>query len=351
MSWLVVARRWITRMVMALFGACCVFLSAPADAQEKDRLEKAIDRALVFLETMQDADGAWTSAKQKNPAVSSLAMMAFLSAGHVPGEGIHRKALDRGIRWVLQQQQPSGIFATDGGHEMYHHGICTLMLAEMSGMTDAKLAKEIRPKLETAVKIILQGQRTQASIYKGGWRYRVESNDADLSITGWQILALRSARHLGCDVPADRLDLALQFLDKCRDFRSGAYTYLPGGKITSACTATGILVTQLRGKENTPSRETLQAASYLMQHLPQPGQEHFYYATYYTAQAIFQLRKNYWQLYRPQLHRALLDTQQVNGSWLTSEPQGPTYATAMAVLALTVEYQLLPIYQRLDENE
>ena len=40
---------------------------------------------------------------------------------------------------------------------MYQHGICTLMLAEV-GMTEGKLAEEVRKKLERAVQVILKAQ-------------------------------------------------------------------------------------------------------------------------------------------------------------------------------------------------
>jgi hypothetical protein len=73
---------------------------------------------------------------------------------------------------------------------------------------------------------------------------------------------------------------------------------------------------------------------------------HFHYTVYYTSQAMFQLGNNYWNVHRPHLHKLLLDSQQQNGSWLTNETLGPSYATAMSLLALTVEYRLLPIYQR-----
>jgi hypothetical protein len=77
---------------------------------------------------------------------------------------------------------------------------------------------------------------------------------------------------------------------------------------------------------------------------------HFFYSIYYGAQATFQLGNNYWNVYRPQLHKALFDRQESNGAWIPREGHGPAYATAMAVLALTVEYRLLPIYQRHEEQ-
>ena len=64
---------------------------------------------------------------------------------------------------------------------------------------------------------------------------------------------------------------------------------------------------------------------------------------------MFQLGNNYWGVYRPRLHKALFDNQQPNGSWL--DGMGPAYATALSVLALTVEYRFLPIYRvQLERN-
>jgi prenyltransferase beta subunit len=333
--------------------ALALALAAPALAQgkAKDRLADGVDRGLAFLAKLQEKDGSWQGNGSKSPAISALAVMAFLSAGHVPGEGPYQANIDKGIRWVLQQQRDDGLITANDYGEMYHHGICTMMLCEVAGMTDTKLAREIKPKLEKAIKIVLQGQRLDKGINRGGWRYQVAGTDADISVTGWQILALRAARNLGCDVPAQRIDLALDFVQQCRDPQSGGFAYTPGSAATKACTATSILAIELCGKQRHRSREALQAGSYLLKHPQQPNDQHFHYTVYYTSQAMFQLGNNYWNVYRPHLHKLVLDSQQQNGSWLTNDGQGPSYATAMSILALTVEYRLLPIFQRNEEAE
>jgi hypothetical protein len=325
-------------------------LHAQERGKPKDAVEQSVDRALVFLKNMQDPDGPWLSAGQKSPAVTALSLMAFLSAGHVPGERPYAESLDKGIRWIVKAQQPDGLFAGDGGVDMYHHGICTLLLAEVCGMTDKSLADDLRPALEKAVRLILQAQRTGTGTYRGGWRYRPDSPDADTSITGWQLLALRGARNVGCDVPAERIEQAIGFLLRCRDGRSGAFYYQPGARPTLACTGTGVLALELCGKDRHHGQEALMGGGYLLKNPPRWNEEHFFYTVYYCAQAMFQLGGNYWDFYRPRLHAVLLDHQQDNGGWVGSESIGPAYCTAMAVLALTVEYRLLPIYQR-DEGK
>ncbi|MCI0639414.1 MAG: terpene cyclase/mutase family protein [Gemmataceae bacterium] len=325
----------------------------PAQAKDKDALEERVDRALAFLKTMQEKDGAWgmPGHGEKSHAITSLAVMAYLSAGHVPGEGPYTEVVDKGIRWVLANQQENGLFSGNFGFEMYQHGISTLMLAEVVGMTDTALAKQIKPKLEKAVALILRGQCQQPNAYRGGWRYQVISHDADMSVSGWQILALRAAKNVGCDVPGERIDQAVEFVLRCRDSASGGFGYTPVGHTTVPCTGTAILALEICGKDKHRARAALQAGSFMLKHPPRWGEMHFAYSIYYSSQAMFQLGNNYWNFYRPQLHKVLFDHQERNGSWLSNDGFGPAYATSMAVLALTVEYRLLPIYQRNEERK
>src|SRR5262245_8450704 len=80
-------------------------------------MDKAVTRAVELLHNTQDkSTGSWSAgrASRQNIAVSSLAVMAFLSAGHVPGEGKYGKTIERGVRWVLEQQRPNGVLAGEG---------------------------------------------------------------------------------------------------------------------------------------------------------------------------------------------------------------------------------------------
>ena len=319
-------------------------------APAKDRLVASVDRGLAFLAS-QGKDGIWNGSGNSHPAVTSLAVLAFLSAGHVPGEGPYQANIDKAVQWILTQQQPSGLFSEAGGDEMYQLGICTMMLCEVMAMSDAKTAKKIKPKLEKAVERILQAQRMEPGLNRGGWRYQLVGNDADMSVSGWQILALRAAKNLGCDIPGQRIELAMKFVEQCREPMSGGFSYVPGVPPSQACTGTGILALELCGKERHHSREALQGGAYLLKHTLQLTDPYFHYAAYYTSQAMFQLGGNYWTIHRTHLHKALLSSQQQNGSWMGNDGIGPSYTTALAILALTVEYRLLPLYQRDETSE
>jgi hypothetical protein len=343
-----------------LSAACLLACSLPGAAQppaRDDPVDRAIDRGLQNLKVLQSrVDGSWRGpGNAENPAITALAVMAFLSAGHVPGEGPYGETIENGVRWVLRKQAPNGLIAAAGNHEMYHHGIATLMLAEVAGMTDGELGKEVRQKLEKAVAIILKAQRTRGDD-RGGWRYHVAPVDgSDISVSGWQLMALRAAKNLGCDVPAENIDLAVEYLKRCQDPATGGFTYTPrGGGPRASCTGTSILGLEICGKDRHHTPEALRAGSFLIQdrNLPHWGQEWFFYSVYYGAQAAFQLGGNYWSVYRPRLHEVLLRNQNGSGFWegrSADSRYGRSYCTAMAILALTVEYRYLPIYQRGEE--
>jgi hypothetical protein len=346
--------RYVIVPVVLLVGTATPTVAAD-ETDRKEEVDRAVARGLENLQALQHkTDGCWRDrGNRPNPAITGLAVMAFLSAGHVPGEGRYGETIENGIRWVLRKQATNGLIASNGEHEMYHHGIATLMLAEVAGMTDAELGKDVRKALEKAVAIILKAQRTQGAD-RGGWRYRVVGIDGDISVTGWQIMALRAAKNLGCDVQAEAIERAVEYVKRCHDNRGGGFRYTPHGGISVACTGTSILALEICGKEQHHCQEALRGGAFLLQknNLPDPRQPYFFYSIYYGSQAAFQLGGNYWTVFRPKLHDVLLRMQNRGGFWdggTSDGVYGRSYCTAMAILALTVEYRFLPIYQRGEE--
>lgn len=312
-------------------------------------IDQSIGRAIKFLAESQSNSGAWRSSNGESCAMTSLAVMAFMAAGHVPGEGPYGQKLEHGIRWVIQRQNPKGVFVSNHGHPMYEHGICTLMLAEVSGMVSDPLAPQVRDSLQRAIAIILKAQIVpKANNHAGGWRYTPDSNDSDLSATGWQLLALRAAKDVGCDVPAESIEFAVSYVKKCASNRAGGFTYQPGDGPTPTRTGTGILCLEICGDHHAP--ETLAAAAYLKRSPLKYHDSFFFYGVYYCMVGMFQVGGDAWTDTRDHLATILLERQSQSGSWKgeqTNESNfGETYCTSMAVLALAVEYQYLPIYQR-----
>ncbi|MDB5349688.1 MAG: hypothetical protein JWN86_935 [Planctomycetota bacterium] len=338
-----------------LIAPVAVAQDVPAEAPASDpKADAAMHRALEWLKANQKASGGWESGNHgEMTSVTSLAVMAFLSAGHVPNEpGPYREAIERGVRYVLRNQKPNGFLVSNPSHgPMYCHGISTLMLAEVVGMApSSSLADEIRPALVRAVELILKAQaRKKPKDQEGGWRYQPDSIDSDLSVTGWQVMALRAAKSAGCAVSAEPIEKAIAYIKRCAHKDGGGFAYQAGGgPVNNPRTGTGTLALEICGEHLSP--EAVAGAEYLLKHAPQWSSDYFFYEVYYAPQAMFQVGDKYFRGYYPKLVKVLLDHQDKNGSWLAGggndRTGGRVYCTSMAVLALAVEYRYLPIYQR-----
>lgn len=331
-------------------------LTVPATAQNSPsarQVDTSIVRATRYLVSQQQPSGAWLVRNNEGPSTTSLAIMALMAAGHVPGEGPYGDAMERGVRWVLNNQRTGGpqdgLFVHRQGHgPMYTHGICTLMLAEVAGMVDSTLAPRVRKALEKAILLILKSQAVpKGRRDAGGWRYEPSSRDSDLSITGWQLLALRAAKNIGCDVPAQSIDFAVEYVKRCAG-PVGGFAYQPGPDVSPTRSGTGILCLEVCGEHHAP--ETLAAADFLLRRPLRYEDTWFFYGVYYCTVGMFQVGGHHWQTTRDRITSILLANQQPDGSWYkkggSESGPGPNYATSMSILALAVEYQYLPIYQR-----
>lgn len=341
-------RRTLHVMLTAAMAGAVLGVAVGKVYAEGRRVDEATDRALAWLARMQNPDGSWdTASRGKNPGVASVAVMAFMAKGHLPGEGRYGGTINRGIDYVLSTANPkTGYIAQRSGGMMYGHGAGTLTLAEAVGMTKGGRERRIREVLEKAVKLILQAQaiRRGKPVQQGGWRYSYASRDSDLSVTGWQLLALRAAKNAGADVPISAINEAVGYVKRSAS-RGGGFGYQPGGGTNHARAGIGILSLEICGEHHSP--EAVAAAEWLTRNPPRWPDRHFYYAVYYCSQGMFQRSGKYWEFYRPRLEALLLSLQKADSSWPDDGANaGPVYPTAMSVMALSVKYHYLPIYQR-----
>ncbi|MBS0201510.1 MAG: terpene cyclase/mutase family protein [Planctomycetes bacterium] len=336
--------------IVAIVSAVCVPAMA-ADPAERE-VDDAIVRALRYLSLQQQPSGGWNVDAFGGEATSatSLAVMSFLGAGHTPGEGPYGESINRGVQFVIDHQDANGMLIHRHGHgPMYDHGISTLMLAEASGMVPERQAAATRKALEQAIRLILASQMVaKPPDQRGGWRYTPNTTESDLSVTGWQLMALRAAKDIGCDVPAENIDLAIDYVKRCTPRDGRGFGYQPRNGATPVLTGTGLLALQVCGEEE--SIEVQRAAEFLQTRPLRFRDSWFNYGVYYTTIAMYKRGGDDWKRARPQLFQELLNHQLPDGSWQSGNQNeanfGRTYCTAMSVLALTVEYEYLPIYQR-----
>ena len=353
--------------------------SAPADreswcsAERAAKCTAAAERGLAWLARRQTDAGAWTGTvghKMQNDyieldqampvaaqrakghghlGVSSIAGMAFLAGGHLPGRGAYGEAVTKVHDYVVGHAIESGLL-TDAGTRMYSHAFATLFLAEIHGMTAAGTRKSA---LERAVHMIVDCQNET-----GGWRYNPFDRETDLSVTVCQLQALRAARNIGIHVPSETIDRAMDYVRKSRVtsgrheglyyykiYGRGAYDkpseYAINAAALTAMTSAGVYDDNvfdpvLRFLE----RNYGDTADYYGDHY------FFWYGNYYAAQAFFQYGGTTCRRFYQRLSDDLLQSQQADGSWRNRVGPGDEFATAVASLLLQMPRQYLPIFQR-----
>lgn len=331
----------------------------------RDRLDEACDLAVSFLLKAQRPEGS-ISDRGHAIALTSLAIMALASVGVEPGEpGERGRAMRAALDFVLQDgnQMESGYYGDRDGSRMYGHGIITLMLTEMLGMgATEEQNRLIHERLEAALRLLLSSQSvSKPSKFQGGWRYAPGSTDSDLSVTIWQLMALRSAKNDGMKVPAEAIESSLGYLresftgrrfddgTKAGTVSEGGFSYTPGqSRPTFAMTAAGLLAMQVCGQYEAP--EVAAAADWLLAHRPKSKERYLYYGLYYYAQGMHQYGGKHAEESNRIVSSVLLPTQRRDGSWLAPGPEernvGFVYSTSLAILSLSVRFHYLPIYQR-----
>ena len=163
---------------------------------------------------------------------------------------------------------------------MYEHGISTLMLAEVAGMTKLDQAAKARGVLSKAVRLILEAQLVKkGKNHVGGWRYQRNSQDSDLSVTAWQLLALRAAKDVGCDVPAESIDLAVQYVKHCSS--GTGFAYQPGHGPMPTMTASGVLALEICDHHD--DELVAKGIEHIQRQPMRIGDSWFFYGAYYTA--------------------------------------------------------------------
>ena len=347
------------------FLVCSLCLSnSIALAQHDNQAVKAsIDRAVTYLVSQQKKDDS--IADRSHPtAITSLAVMAMASTGIMPTDPTPAgRAINRALDYVLleKHQDEQGYFGAADGSRMYGHGIITLMMTELSGMAATpEQAGALHEQCQAGLNLIIASQRVPKSFdFQGGWRYTPDSRDSDLSVSVWQLLALRSAANDQFDVPPESIAAAVEYLE--RSFTSpldaegssqkteAGFGYMPGyGNPTFAMTAAGTLAMQICG--NYESKLLNASRTWLQANPPKKEDRFFCYGVYYYAQAMHQSGETYADEAQANVERLLLSLQKPDGSWESPSGEervgGDVYATAMAILSLSVRYHYLPIYQR-----
>lgn len=352
--------------------------------------ENAVNLGLEYLADKQNYNGSWDVydgfkrrsdapkyAYEYRGAITALCTLPFLAAGHSPAEGKYKRNVERSIEWLMKQQTSDGCVSDYNSMQMYMHTVATLALCEAYGLTGDD---KIGDSAERAVRFL---ERTQG--IGGGWDYRghmtssanrIERND--LSITGWAVLALKSAKAVGIKVN-DRTWTSMADLYDRHSLSNGETYYADRtyrdldptrkgiGMVGVGLTARVILDRDRFEKRNIAAEQLLLKET--------PDYERFFdksygannpnfntfYGWYYGTLGMFLMnngRGPAWEKWNTALKSALLENQVLSGSrkgsWQNDDSwigplMGDLYSTACSVLCLEVYYRYNPMHQPEDD--
>ena len=323
----------------------------PTDDEAIDpKAKAAVDKGCAYLAAVQKDDGSFPADLGDTSAVVGLAVLAWLGAGSLPGEGPYGREVARSVEYLLRCQQPDGLIHRDGtgSPPLYGHGYATLALAEIWGESQD-------PRIGAALKKAVLRLATSQS-KAGGWRYDPDGKEDDVSSTVIQLMALRAAADAGCFVPADTMRRAAAYIAAHHNAKSkggdGGFAYGHGKDPASAYprSAAGLTALLVAGEFAAPAvRETL---VFLLQYQPfgrKGAYQFIYYGHYYAAFGIHQTQSlgewgtRAWRAWYPAVVKELTANQGASGAWIGM--QGVS-TTALALLTLQVPLRYLPVYQR-----
>jgi hypothetical protein len=348
---------------LTLLAALSIAPLTRAQDKTDDKADEAVKRGVEFLLSKQKPDGS-ISADKYNTAMSSLAIMAICAAGHTPAEKSREgEALKKALEYVLRDDRvEKGYFGDRDHSRMYGHGIISLMLAEVLGMgIDNDQDYRVRERLKKALEVMYWSQERKKPTDKdqyGGWRYQPKDTDSDLSITIWQVMALRAARNAGMNPPVSVIEKAVGYIKRCykserddagkpKNLKS-ACAYQPWQDPHFASAAAGLRALQVCGEYE--AIETKGSADWLKEHKAKRDERYFLYGLYYYAQAMYTQGGEHAEAARTFVESTLLEKQKPDGSWESPSGEerdaGPVYATSMALLSLSVKYHFLPLFER-----
>ncbi|MGQ9574920.1 MAG: prenyltransferase/squalene oxidase repeat-containing protein [Thermoguttaceae bacterium] len=326
--------------------------SRAADGLDRARVRAVVARGLDWLAANQSRRGFWTAAGGKYPtAMTAMAGIALLCEGSTTTQGKYAANIRLAVDYLLSRSRPNGLIGDpyQDDRYIYGHGFSMLFLSQVLGEEeDLERREQLVDVLSRAV--LFSGR---AQTRDGGWGYvSAEAGQGfdEGSTTITQVQGLRGCRNAGIPVPAEIIDKAIRYIDRCTLPDGGVQYNIKGGGARPAITAAAVACLFNVGdyQKEVLDRLIPKLLSFCSKHLDNLAAEgfgHWHYAHYYYAQVCYREGGRKWEEYRNRIYARLVEEASPDGSW-TQGYIGPVYTTSINLTILQLENAALPIYQR-----
>lgn len=316
----------------------------------EDKVDLAIKKGLAWMSRQQDASSGVFHGDLPN-TFTGLACIAYMAAGEQVGRTTFGENLRKGLMFLVRSAKRNKYyFGREGKGRMYAHGIVTLALCEAYGMMETEEEnRQLKLVIEKSIEVILKSQCKKEGRDFGGWRYEPRSDQsADLSVSVWQALVLRSAKNSQLKIPENSIVEAMDYIKRTFCQKTKSFTYQGEEKHnTPAMNSAGIVAMNCLGMNKEPKDIQMieQSARFFEKFNPNHG-SHYYYQSYYVGAAANMLGDDTREKFLPKLEEALIKLQKQDGQFQQNGgAYGGVYSTAFAMISLCMRYQYLPIYQ------
>jgi len=326
------------------------------------------DLGLMWLAKNQEEDGHWDSKKhggagtsEIDTACTGIALLTFLGAGHTDKIGKWRDNVKRSIKWLIKSQKENGSWCNLN----YVNGICTMALAEATGMSSRDRNS---PKTQAILGIeylLTQQNPSGGFYYHGSHKRNGPSYYDDMSVTGWCIMGLKSGQVCGLKTGSIRkaflkTDKLLKESINTKDNTEGtkglswyrANGNIGTGKEGGACQAIAMVIRQFIGWKRTEPW-LIAAANGQISHIPKDYKNMDIYRTYFSFLSLFQMGGNWWKSWNKPVKEIIKNKQvktgKLKGSWNPNgfylQDGGRVFTTALLTLSLEIYYR----YRHIEE--
>lgn len=318
--------------------------------------------ALAFLAESANPDGSF--GKSHTRMQTGLAVLAFLSQGRAPGDGEYGEVIARAADWLVKAQAVTG-FIGDRDLPTESHAVATLALIEMIGMhNDPALdRKSYRAALSGLEYTLSTQDKAYGGRYNGGWRAETRSKVNDRKVSAWQLDVMRAMEICGTRISRSALLRGVAFMkaswkprdEKYNRYDIGGFSYDAEGLPVRSISAAGFYCMEVFDEPMSDRRLT---AQWFANNPPIWNGPHFFYTQFFAVRALkfhaaadgaAEARERYDDYFR-EVTDILHNQQRADGSFSLppgnaeyTKAMGPVYATAMAVLILNCDRNLLPI--------